>query len=202
MAFTIDESFLPATLTAPPMTDAQFAEFCAEHPDLFFEMTADGEIIVMAPTFFLSGVRNSRISRQLDTWAEQDGRGEATDSSTGFVLPNGARRSADASWTRAEKFDHLSEDELDELWHLCPDFVIELRSKSDRKGTVRKKMREWIDNGVQLGWLVDPKTKTVEIYRPNREPEILTGLKSIRAESPVEGFVLDLTKVWKPLSKK
>ena len=99
MAFVIDNEFLPATLTARPMSDEEFAGLCSEHPDLSFEMSSEGEIIVMAPTYSLTGARSLRIGRQLDTWAEKDGRGIACDSSAGFVLPDGARRSPDASWT-------------------------------------------------------------------------------------------------------
>src|SRR5258708_7651962 len=141
MAFLIDESFLPAILTAAAMTDEQFAEFCAEHPDLMFEMTAEGELIVMAPTHFVSGIRNSQITRQLSDWADRDARGFAGDSSTGFVLPNGARRSPDASWTARGR---INQDDVKGFAHLCPDFVIELKSKSDRSRTLRNKMREYL----------------------------------------------------------
>jgi hypothetical protein len=108
MAFVIDDAFLPATLSAQPMTDEEFAAFCAEHPDLFFEMTAEGEIIVMPPTYSSTGVRNTKINRQLDVWAEKDDRGVTCDSSSGFVLPNGARRSPDASWTLRTRIEQLA----------------------------------------------------------------------------------------------
>jgi Uma2 family endonuclease len=202
MPFTIDESFLPAILTAHPMTDEQFAEFCAEHPDLFFEMTADGQIIVMAPTFSLTGNRSIKIARQLDTWAESNNRGLAFGSSAGFVLPNGARRSPDASWAAREKFERLTEQAQEGFWHLCPDFVIELKSKSDRINTLRNKMREYIANGAQLGWLINPETRVVEVYRAIGEPEILTGITAVKGEGPVVGFVLDLTRIWDPLGSK
>ena len=199
MAFTIDEAFLPATLTAPPMTDEQFASFCSEHPDLFFEMTAEGEIIVMPPTFTVTGLRNNEIGRQLSNWALTDTRGFVAESSTGFVLPSGARRSADAAWTLKSRARALPKDNLDRYWHLCPDFVIELRSATDRVRVLRAKMHEWIANGAELAWLIDPETRTVEVYRKDREPEILAGPDSIAAGPPVEGFVLDLKPVWEPL---
>jgi Uma2 family endonuclease len=202
MAFTIDESFLPATLTAPPMTDEQFAEFCSEHPDLFFEMTAEGEIIVMAPTFSMTAMRNSKIIGQLDSWADQDARGVTFDSSGGFVLPNRARRSADVSWGERNKIKQRDADGRKGFFHLCPDFVIELKSDTDRLPTLRKKMTEWIANGAQLAWLINPDNQTVEIYRPNRAMETITNPKSIAAESPVRGFVLDLTRVWDPLGDR
>jgi Uma2 family endonuclease len=202
MALTldIDETFLPATLTGHPMTDEEFAEFCSEHPDLFFEMTAEGEIIVMPATYTLTGVRNSRITRQLDVWAEQDSRGVATDSSTGFVLPNGARRSPDAAWTAKDRIRQLSPASLERYWHLCPDFVIELKLATDKLRVIREKMREWIGNGAELGWLIDPETRTVEIYRPGREPEFVSNAELLKGEGAVEGFVLHLLSIWDPLT--
>lgn len=202
MAFLIDETYLPATLTAQPMTDEAFAELCADHPDLFFEMTSEGELIVMPPTYTLTGARNTEILRQLATWAEPDGRGTATGSSDGFVLPNGARRSPDAAWTANDKVQKLSQQSFETFWHLCPDFVIELKSKTDRLRVLREKMLEWIANGAQLGWLIDAETKTVEVYRSDREPELLTGVDSVKGEGPVEGFTLDLVRVWRPTSAR
>jgi Uma2 family endonuclease len=199
MAFVIDDAFLPATLTAPPMTDDEFAAFCAEHPDLFFEMTAEGELVVMPPTYSVTGARNSRIGRQLDIWAERDGRGIATDSSTGFVLPNGARRSPDAAWTLKSRIAQLDPASRSKFWHLCPDFVIELKSSTDRPRKVRDKMREYLANGAQLGWLIDPDNRSVTTYRPDAEPETRTDILSIPGEGPVAGFVLDLALVWNPL---
>jgi Uma2 family endonuclease len=128
MTFVIDDAFLPATLTAHPVTDEEFAEFCAEHPDLFFEMTAEGEIIVMPPTCSITGARNADISGQPGMWAAQDRRGIVTDSSTGFRLPNGARRSPDAAWTLKSRIAQLDPGSREKFWHLCPGFAIELRS--------------------------------------------------------------------------
>jgi len=181
------------------MTDEEFAAFCAEYPDLSFEMTADGEIIVIPPTAPLTGDRNSEIDCQLRTWAKKDGCGRTYDSSTGFVLPNGARRSPDASWILKSRIAQLAPAKGEGAWHLCPDFVIELRSPSDRPRVLKNKMREYLANGAQLGWLIDPKRRSVTVYRPNREPEILTGIDSIRGEDPVAGFVLHLSEVWNPL---
>jgi len=200
MPFTIDEAFLPATLTAPPMTDQEFAAFCGEHPDLFFEMTAQGEIIVTPPAFSLTSIRNCEITSQLDRWASQDHRGMVGESSGGFVLPNGARRSPDASWIAKDDIRQLPAESLEGYWHLCPAFVIELRSHSYRLPILRAKMQEYIANGAQLGWMIDPDPRTVEVYRPDREPELLKGVNSISGEGPVEGFVLDLRTVWDPLA--
>ena len=194
MAFVIKDEYLPATLTTHSMSDSEFTEICDEHPDLFFEMTAEGELIVKAPTDWLTGVRNGEIFGELRSWAKKDGRGTCVDSSTGFVLPNGARRSPDASWTLKSRLTK------DGFQHLCPDFVIELKSDNDRLRTLDKKMEEYMDNGAQLGWLIDPEKRTVAIYRPGREVETLTGPDKVAGEGPVTGFVLDLSEVWDPLA--
>jgi Uma2 family endonuclease len=199
MPFVIGEAYLPATLTASPMTDEQFAEFCAGHPDLFFEMSAEGEIIVMPPTFTSTGVRCSDINRQLGDWAKRDGRGLACGSSAGYVLPNGARRSPDASWTLKSRVKVLDRRSQDGFWHLCPDFVIELHSATGRPRLLKEKMEEYTANGAQLGWLINPKKRSVAIYRPDRPVETLDGIDSVDGEGPVAGFILGLSFIWNPL---
>jgi Uma2 family endonuclease len=199
MPFLIDDANLPATLTAQPMTDEEFEAFCAEHPDLNFEMTAEGELIVMAPTNSDTGASTSEISVQLGAWARKDRRGFVCDSSSGFVLPNGARRSPDASWTLKSRVEKLSK-KRDTFWHLCPDLVIEVRSHSERLKKLQNKMREYLEQGAQLGWLIDPETKTVEIYRPGGEVESRTGIDTLEGEGPVAGFTLDMKYVWDPLA--
>jgi Uma2 family endonuclease len=199
MPFTIDEAFLPAVLTAPPMTDEQFAAFCSEHPDLFFEMSADGELIVMPPNYTLTAYRHRVIIAQLDRWAQLDGRGGVADAAGGFVLPNGARRAPDAAWTLTSRVRALDPAMLERYWHLCPDFVMEVRSPTDRWRALREKMREWIDNGAQLAWLIDPESRSAEIYRAGGV-EVVANPASLRGEGPVEGFVLDLLPVWDPLN--
>jgi Uma2 family endonuclease len=194
MSFVISDEYLPAVLTAKPMTDEEFLELCAQHPDLFFEMTADGQLIVTAPTQILTGARNQTIGGELYVWAKKDGRGIAFDSSTGFVLPNGARRSPDASWVPVSR---VSDAEL--FGHFCPDFVIELKSKTDSLKALKEKMQEYMANGAQLGWLIDPVRRTVTIYRPDTPPETQTDINSISGEGPVATFTLDLTRVWSPL---
>jgi len=194
MPLVIDEVWLPATITAPPMTDEQFADFCAENPDYFIEMTADGEILIMPPTHSLTGARNQKIGNQLETWAETDGRGTATDSSGGFVLPSGARRSPDAAWTLNSRLPP----NLKGYWHLSPDFVIELRSDTDKLGPLRAKMREWIENGTQLGWLIDPDRRVVYVYRPSRAVVMLEGISSVSADPELPGFTLELGEIFDP----
>ena len=178
--------FLPVTLTAHPMTDDEFAEFCSDHPDLFFEMSAEGEIIVMAGAYTLTGVRNAMISAHLDAWARLDRRGITAGSSTGFVLPNGARRSPDASWTLKSRIEQLDAVTREKFLHLCPDFVIELKFAPDVSQTIHKKMKEYLANGAQLGWLIDF--------------EALANVESMTGDGPVAGFVLDLRPVWDPLA--
>ena len=200
MAILIDTEYLPATLTAHPMSDDEFAAFCSEHTDLSFEMSAEGELIVMAPTYSVTGARNHHIDGSLFVWSRSDRRGIGTDSSTLFVLPNGARRSPDASWTLKSRIEQLDPANREKFWHLCPDFVIELKTASDRPKTIHKKMKEYLANGAQLGWLIDPDARTVSIYRPDREVETLANVESIAGEGPVAGFVLDLRAVWDPLA--
>ena len=156
-----------------------------------------GELLIMPPNFSLTGARNQKIGAQLVIWADRVGRGTATDASSGFVLPNGARLSPDAAWTLNSRLPA----DLKGFWHLSPDFVIELRSDTDRLAKLRAKMREWIANGTQLGWLIDPERRAVEIYRPGQEPEILENPESILGEGPVAGFELGLRRVWEPVKR-
>jgi Uma2 family endonuclease len=201
MALVIEEEYLPATLTAGPMSDEEFEEICAKYPDYFIELTAEGEIVIMPPNYPYTSAQNLRIARQLGDWADSDRRGIATDSSGGFVLPSGARRSPDAAWVPKDRLRAMDRKNLKQkFWHLCPPFVIEVRSTWDRLPKLRKKMQEWIDNGAELAWLIDPERRVVEVYRPQQLPEILEGIESIAAGQPVEGFTLDLAPVWDPLA--
>jgi Uma2 family endonuclease len=143
MSFVNDDVHRPATLNAEPMTDEEFSELCEGHPDLFFETNAEGELIVMAPSHFLTGVRNNWINTSLGAWAAADGSGTACDSSTGFVLPNGARRSPDASWILKSRLKNLAASKLEGFLHLCPDFVVELQSDSDRPKFVWNPLESW-----------------------------------------------------------
>jgi Uma2 family endonuclease len=197
MGFLVDEAYLPATLTVGPMTDEAFAQLCSEHPDLGFELTAHGELIIMPPTYTWTGARCGEIFRQLGNWAIEDNRGVAFSSSAGWFLPNGARLSPDAAWVFNHRIEALDPEVCGRFWPLCPDFVIELRSQTDRIRVVREKMEEWLANGAQLGWLIDPEAQTVEIYRRGAEPEILAGASSVSGEGPVKGFVLSLPRIWR-----
>jgi len=182
------------------MSDDEFMAFCSEHPDLNFEMSAEGELIVMAPTHSDTGASNSEIAGELHAWARKDRCGIVCDSSTGFVLPNGARRSPDASWTLKSRVKQLGQAKHKAFWHLCPDFVIEVKSDSYPLKPLQRKMREYLEQGAQLGWLIDPETRSVEIYSPNREMEKRAGVDKLGGEVPVAGFVLDFKYVWDPLA--
>src|ERR1035441_9537612 len=171
MSLALNEIEPPVRLRPdPPMTDAEFMRFCAANEPLRFEREPDGEILVMTPAGNRTGKKNAYIVHVLGIWSEADGRGYYFDSSTGFTLPDGSVRSPDASWVQASRWDALSEEDKDRASPLCPDFIIELRSPSDRLTYLRAKMEQWIANGVQVGWLIDPKEKAVTINRPDDQP--------------------------------
>ena len=136
------------------------------------------------------------ILMQLRIWAKQDETGIATDSNAGFILPSGAVKASDGSWTLKDRVEQFSSEERKKFLRLCPDFIIELRSQSDVVKELLEKMDEWIENGVRLAWLIDPYRKQIHIYRPNHKPEILDNPKSVSGEDVLSGFELDLTEVW------
>jgi Uma2 family endonuclease len=176
------------------LTDEQFFQICQNNRDLRIERTAEGELIIMPPTGWESGNRNSRLTQRLGNWADADGTGLTFDSSTGFKLPNGANRSPDASWVSRERLIALNPDPAKFL-PMAPDFVAELRSATDSLETLRRKMQEYINNGVRLGWLIDPQNQSVEIYRPGQDVEVLRLPKSLSGEDVLPGFVLDLAQI-------
>jgi Uma2 family endonuclease len=172
------------------ITHEQFQELCQTNPDLRFELTATGELIAMTPTGWESGNRNIKLAAQVQNWTAVDGTGMAFDSSTGFMLPNGAIRSPDVAWVRQDRLDALNPDPNTFL-PLAPDFVIELRSATDRLKPLQEKMQEYMDNGVQLGWLLNAKDKAVEIYRAGKTIEVLNSPVSLSGENILPGFILD-----------
>ena len=179
------------------VTPEQFAAIAVENPDLRLERTADGELIVNPPTGGESGRRNFSISTQLGIWCqEHEELGEGFDSSTGFRLSSGATRAPDTSWVSRDRWDALTQDERDGFVPLCPDFVVELRSKTDILSDVRDKMQEYMDNGARLGWLIDPQNKRVEVYRLGQEVEVLEEPKELSGEDVLPGFVLQRGRIW------
>jgi Uma2 family endonuclease len=180
--------------SAIELTDEQFFQLCVNNRDLRLEQTAEGELIIMPPTGWKSGNRNSRLTQRLGNWTDADGTGLAFDSSTGYILPNGAKRSPDASWVSRQRLEALNPDPTLFL-PMAPDFAVELRSANDELKTLQKKMQEYIDNGVRLGWLLDPQNQRVEIYRPRQDVEVLQSPASLSGEDVLPGFMLDLTDI-------
>ena len=178
------------------MTDDQFFKLCQANRDLRFERNANGELIIMPPTGGETGNKNARITQQVMNWTDADGTGIAFDSSTCFKLPNGADRSPDASWIKLERWDALTDEEKQKFPPICPDFVIELLSPSDSLKTTQEKMKEYIDNGVRLGILINRKSRQVEIYRPGKEVEVLYSRATVSGEDILKGFVLNLGMIW------
>lgn len=173
-----------------------FAEFAAANPDLRTELTAEGEMIVMPPAVLESGDQNAELTLQLRAWAKKDGTGRAYDSSTGYTLPNTAVRSPDASWMTNARVEQSKATKQQAFRLICPDFVVELRSKSDSLKTLQRKMEEYIANGTSLGWLIDPRKRVVYVYRPEHPVEIVVDKDSISGDPELPGFVLDLTEIF------
>ncbi|MGD1900813.1 MAG: Uma2 family endonuclease [Geitlerinemataceae cyanobacterium] len=191
-----------ATLTIPialklHVTPEQFVAIAAHNRDIRLERAATGELTVNPPTGGETGHRNSKLGLVLGIWWSNAGEpGLTFDSSTGFTLPNGAVFSPDASWVSAERWESLTQQQRDTFPPICPDFAIELRSKSDTLKPLQTKMREYIINGTRLGWLLDPQNKTVEIYRANGEVEILSNPAEASGEDVLPGFTLKLSRIW------
>ncbi len=174
------------------LTDDAFYALACANPDLKFERTREGELIVMPPTGGETGKRNGDIFGALWVWNQQQQLGITFDSSTGFKLPNGANRSPDVAWMLLARWEALTPDQRRQFPPIAPDFVVELRSDTDSLPVTIAKMQEYIDNGVRLGWLLDPKTKQVEIYRQGQDKEVLSSPTSLSGEEVLPGFVLDL----------
>jgi Uma2 family endonuclease len=187
---------LSVNLQSIHLTDEQFYRLCEDNPELRLELTAEGELIVMSPTGSKTGLRNSRLTTQLGEWARKHGNGVAFDSSTGFSLPNGSKRSPDASWLSRERWDALTAEEQEGFAPVCPDFVVELRSPRDSVDALKKKMSEYIDNGASLGWLVDPIEKRVHVFRPGERVQCLESPSRLEGDPILSGFVLDLDDIW------
>jgi len=178
------------------LTDEQFWHLCQNNPNLQFERTATGELIIMPPTGGATSDRNSEINFQLRAWNRKTRLGKVFESAGGFKLPNGANRSPDASWLTIDRWNALTREERDKFLPLCPDFVLELRSPSDSLSQVQAKMKEYVENGAKLGWLIDPQRKIVEIYRIDRPVEILENPIQVSGEPVLPGFVLDLSEIF------
>jgi Uma2 family endonuclease len=175
------------------MNSEQFDQLCRANPDLKFERSANGELIIMSPTGGETGNYNLEIATDVGIWNRQTQLGKAFDSSTGFHLPNGADRSPDVAWVRGDRWDALTSTQKQKFPPLCPDFVIEIRSPSDDLKALQVKMQEYIQNGTQLGWLLNRQDQQVEIYRLGKPVEVLQAPAELSGESVLPGFVLQLT---------
>jgi Uma2 family endonuclease len=180
------------------VTGSEYSAFCAANRDLRIERSAEGDLVIMPPAPSQTGNQNAELSAQLHIWANRNGTGVAFDSSAGFDLPDGSNRSPDASWILKSRIEALRPEQREAYMEICPDFVVELRSSSDRLRDVQTKMEEYLACGAQLGWLIDPMERKVWVYRPNSEVEILEEPSTVTVGSLMPGFVLELDPIWNP----
>jgi Uma2 family endonuclease len=186
-------------LDAPPIERGRiFDEIAAQEPDLRLELTAEGELIVMPPTGGETGARNFIIALRLGQWVKENGTGRGFDSSTVFILPDGSRRSPDAAWILRERFDALTSEQRRGFPPMCPDFVLELRSPTDRISDLIAKMNDYLANGARLGWLIDPETRAAYVFRPGQPMQTIESATALDGEAVLPGFVLDLEEIWNP----
>lgn len=189
-------SSVEVTLESLDLSDEQFYQLCQSNRDLRFERNAQGDLMIMSPTGGETSDRNSEINFQLRLWNKQYKRGKVFESSGGFKLPDGADRSPDAAWIQSDRWNNLTAEQRQKFVPLCPDFVIELRSPSDKLTSLQKKMREYKKNGTCLGWLINRQDRQVEIYRQGREVEILHNPKALSGEDVLPNFMLELKLIW------
>ncbi|NEN97025.1 MAG: Uma2 family endonuclease [Moorea sp. SIO3I7] len=178
------------------LTDDKFYQLCRNNPEIKFERNAKGEVIIMSPTGGETGNYNSEINADFVIWNRRTKLGKVFDSSTCFKLPNGADRSPDVAWIKQQRWDALKPEQRQKFPPICPDFVLELMSPSDRLTVTQAKMEEYLKNGVRLGWLINPQARQVEIYRPGQVVEVLESPKTLSGEEVLPGFVLDLHYLW------
>lgn len=194
---------LPVTLSdysGEKFSDAAYLAFCHANPSLHIERTAEGEILIAPPAGSESSHRNSKGTAQLDRWAEESGRGKVFDSSSQFMLDDGSALSLDAAWVSNVSLRSVPREKRKEFLPLCPEFVVEVMSPSDRLKKATAKMEQWIENDAQLAWLIDGDAQTVYVYRKGHPPKTHRGMSKLAGEGPVEGFVLQLAAIWKGLS--
>jgi Uma2 family endonuclease len=190
--------YVPTVFDFSPMklSDEQFESLARNHPDLNLELSAEGELIIVAPTLPDTGWKNADLIFYLTEWSKKDNTGLVFDSSSLFTFPNGAKRSPDAAWVKREKWDAVSPQEKRRFSRLVPDFVVELRSISDSLETLQRKMAEYMSNGVRLGWLIDPEEKRVHIYRANGDVEVHDDPETVSGEDILPGFELPVRELW------
>jgi Uma2 family endonuclease len=173
-----------------------FFEFCQLNPEWRIERTSEGDLVIMAPTGGWTGSRNFTLIGLFSRWVEEDGTGIGFDSSTGFTLPSGAKRSPDLAWVKRERWEALTEQEREEFPPLCPDFFVELRSRSDALTSLQAKMEEYLENGAELGWLIDPQERKVYIHRPQTKVQCIENPETVSGEPLLSGFTLEVKRLW------
>ena len=195
---TVVESLALVLRLAPviELSDRQFFKLCQLNRDLRIERTSQGDLVIMPPTGSETGRINFKLTQLFGQWVDADGTGVGFDSSTGFTLPNGATRSPDLAWVKRSRWEALTRQQREGFAPLCPDFVLELRSPSDALEDAQAKMQEYLDNGAQLGWLIDPVEKKVYVYRPQAPVECLDNPQTVSGDPVLPGFVLEVGKVW------
>ncbi len=188
---------MPITLRpSARVSDDELMRFSARNKPYKIERNRDGDLTIMTPVGGIGGTHERYITRVFGNWAAQDGTGIDFGSNTGFNLPDGSCLSPDAAWLRLDRWTSLTVKEQEGFPPLCPDFIIEVRSKSDSRRMVEAKMQSWLDNGVQLAWLVDPIAKNISIYRPGQPTETLDRPEAVIADAPVAGFELICAPLW------
>ena len=196
----VTEDFVVLNVEKVGLSDEQFVELCSDNRELHLELTAQKELVIMSPPGGKTGRRATIICNDLENWAKRDGRGITFVPFTLFALPNGAKRAPDASWVSREKWNSLTDAQQEGIPPLCPDFVVELMSPSDKRPVrfrmLQAKMKEYIANGAQLGWLIDPFKKNVYVYRPRKPVEFVENPTTIHGDPVLPGFVLQISEVW------
>jgi Uma2 family endonuclease len=197
MNLAFSEDAMPVRISfEKPLSDEALMRFSAANEWLRLERDVNGELIVMSPTGAEGSSWNAEINADLTVWARRDGRGRVFDSNGGFTLPDGSVRAADAAWVSLDRWNALTREQRQGYAPICPEFVIELKSPSDRSAELQAKVKTWIANGAEVAWLIDPERKVVEIYRPGQSPEVLHEPSSVQGSGPVAGFELVMARVW------
>ena len=197
MNLALAEMQLPVRLKPEsPISDLELMRFCNANSGLRVEREPNGDLLIMTPSGFKTSAMNVRVARLLSEWAELDGRGISTGCDGGYTLPDTSMRAPYAALVASDRLARLSDEQQEGFAPICPDFIIELRSPADRLPAIQEKMGHWIANGAKLAWLIDPRQRTVSIYRPEQEPEELTDPSSVQGNGPVRGFDLVMSRVW------
>jgi Uma2 family endonuclease len=201
LLYTPDSRIILRMQSVIQLTEEQFFYLCQINRELRIERTKEGDLILMSPPDEATGWRSVEIGFALGNWATQTPEGQAGvvfDPATGFILPNGAMRVPSAAWVKRSRFETISSKQKEQFLPVCPDFVIELRSSSDTLDDLQAKMVEYLENGIQLGWLIDPKHKLVYIYRPGKQVECLDTPETVSGDPELPGFILNVQDIWTP----